>query len=729
MSYLLRARREDTLRRGITAIVLCLIATASLLMPYAAAGPRPSTGDASWLTEEEMSVLSTINYDRVWDELEYLSGLGEKVAGSPEERAAQEYVKAKLDTMGMDLVTWETFPTKTWVHYGTSVTITSPTTEPVRATTYGDSHSIWGMDSGMPYSWGNADDGKTLIGPVVDAGKGTDAEFDALGDLGGVIALVERDDDLQGWPNVPLEEADAHGAAAVVFYGYYGSYPLADGIKQDVVGGSIPAISISINSADRIKELMASDVVELTIAGRADLIDANSAESVNVAAYLVGSKYPTEYVVFSAHIDTWWAGTSDDNSGIACVLEYARMFSEARAAGLYTNERTLVFCSLGAEEYGGPDDSWYNWLIGSYEWVKANRDKVDRTVVDLNLDMCSIKKTYGRYWVEQSPDMNTFVKTAIDDLGLTGAVTYYNPQYSWVDAWSFHAKGGASAVNVFWVGNQDELYHTQLDNMDLASMEPLKIVMDMYTLLGLRADGALVLPFDMMHMVDYAAGYLSSDSTVAAKDCAYFAAASAALEELREQVAEANAYAAELKEDYAMAESDSERAAIEAEALALNEVLYKARKTVNIWTMGEGGTMGSWDVFPREHQHSHDIEAINAALSALNRGRVANALTALETVYSMEWGRVCSPEAYNTIMSWMWNDVMYWGGEWDQQQAYVNVHWIYLGLADGTLSIMDAKAALKEIKNTQLVPWLQEDLMTLENAWLDAAGMLEAAVP
>ena len=708
---------------------MSVIAALSMLIPLAAAGPPAGGTGASWLTPEEMSLLGTIDYDNVWEDLEYLSSLGEKVAGSIEEENAQVYVKERFDAMDLDLVTWERFDTQTWVHYGTTVTIISPVTEPVPATTYGDSHSVWGTEFGKPYYLGNSADGKTLTGPVVDAGKGTDAEFDALGDLAGVIALVQRDDDLQGWPNVPLEEADVHGAAAVVFYGYYGSYPLPDGIKQDVVGGSLPAISISINSADRIKGLLAAGDVELSITGRADLVDENHEDSVNVAAYMVGSKYPDEYVVFSGHVDTWWAGTSDDNSAIACVLEFARLFSEARASGLYTNERTLIFISLGAEEYGGPDATWYNWLIGSYEWVKANREIVDRTVVDLNLDMCSIKKTYGRYWVEQSPDMNTFVKDAIDDLGLTGAVTYYNPQYSWVDAWSFHAKGGTSAVNVFWVGNQDELYHTQLDNMDLADPEPLKIVMDMYTLLGMRADGALVLPLDMMHMVDYAAGYLASDSALASRDCKYFEEASAALEELRTQVAAVNDYAAMLLEEYASADSDAEREAIDAEARALNLILYSARKTVNTWTMGEGGTMGSWDVFPREHQHSNDIGAINEALAALKRGRVQNALGALETVYSMEWGRVCSPEVYNTIMSWMWNDELYWGGEWDQQQAYVNVHWIYLGLKDGTMTIEDAKAALMDVKKTQLQPWLQEDLMTLESAWLEAAGMLASAVP
>lgn len=714
-------------------ILICLIVI-SIAVPLTSVVGAPPTA----LSPEEKAIMEMLDYDHAWQQLEYLSSFPEKVAGSPEEAAAQEYIYQQFLEMGFENIEKQNFPTHTWVHKGTQLLIVAPENEPIPAATYGDSHSIWGRDQGKPYYFGNTNGGKTLIAPVVDVGFGTAAEFDASGDMTGKIALVHRDDDVTMWPNTVIEEAAARGAAATVFYGYYGSYALSDsvaqdavlpeGIKQDTVGGSIPAISISINSANRIKGLLASGEVTLQIDGRADLVNEKHAKSTNIIAYLPGSKRPDEYVVFSAHIDTWWTGTLDDLSGIACVLEYARLFSEAKRLGIYDNERTLVFASMGAEELGGPIDTWYNWLIGSYEFVKAHPEVVDRTVIDLNLDMVSLKKTSGRYWVELSPDANDFVTDAISDLGLTGAVSYYNPAYSWVDSWSFHAKGGTTSVNINWVANQDEIYHTQLDTMEYASPEPLRIALDLYTLLGMRSDKALVLPINLKATLNWAGGYLASDRLSAPSEGEYFDAASEALDALKVQVGMANAYRDSLIKAYESA-PDSERERIYAEADLFNDVLYDARKTINVWTMGEGGTAGSWDVFLRSHQHAHDIGFVDAGMTSLKRGRVNQALEALAGVYSMEWGQHFGSQAYQQVFYWMNDANRYWGAEWDQQQDYVDVHWIHLGLREGMLTNQEASQALQDIRASQLVPWLHEDLSTLEWAWYEAAEKLASGLP
>ncbi len=52
-----------------------------------------------------------------------------------------------------------------------------------------------------------------------------------------------------------------------------------------------------------------------------------------------------------------------------------------------------------------------------------------------------------------------------------------------------------------------------------------------------------------------------------------------------------------------------------------------------------------------------------------------------------------------------------------------------MGLQDGTLSIEDTINALDEIRTTQLIPWLEEDLATLGWAWTEAANILESALP
>jgi|GEM_PF-1006938 len=719
-------------KRIVSLLVLLTFALSAIPASMADAAPNA-------LTAEEQAVLNLLDYDHAWSQLEYLSTFPEKVSGTPEEAAAQDYVYQQFLQMGFTNVVKETFSSQSWVHEGTSLKIVTPLNENIPATTYGDTYSIWGTENGKPYAFGNRNKGKTLVAPVVNVGFGTAGDFDSAGDVKGKIALVRRDDDITMWPSVVLEEAVARGASAVIFYGYYGSYPqadtavgdatLPDAIKQDTVGGPLPAISISINSAAHIKELLAKGEVTLQIEGKADLISEKHAQSTNVIAMMKGSKYPDEYVVFSTHIDTWWTGTLDTLSGVASVLEFARLFSQAKSDGVFDNERTLVFAVVGSEEFGGPQDTWFNWLVGSYEYVKAHPDVINKTVIDLNLDMLSLKKSSGKYWIEQSPEANGFVGDALSDLGLTGRVGFYNPIYSWVDGWSFYAKGGVTSMNVLWVANADQIYHTQLDTMEYADPEPLKISLDLYTLLAMRSDHALVLPFDLSGTVDWASTSLASDSALAPSESTYFASASTALNQLSEQITLTNAYADSLRASYAIATDIDEKEAIEEQATALNQKLFAARKLINVWSLGEGGTAGSWDVFLRTHQHAHDINYLNSAISALQRGRISNALKALEKVYSMEWGHYFSRDTYLTVMDGMMETDLYWGAEWDQQQKYVDVQGVYHELKDGQITTSNAKSALENIRSQQLVPWLREDLSTLESAWNQATDVLGSSQP
>lgn len=711
-----------------------------LLFVFSAFPALPASAAPNSLTPEEQDVLEMLDYGHAWDQLEYLSTFPEKVSGTPEEAAAQEYVYQQFLQMGFTDVVKETFDSQSWVHEGTSLKIVTPLSEDedIPATTYGGTYSIWGTKNGKPYAFGNLNKGKTLVAPVVNVGFGTVGDFESAGDVDGKIALVRRDDNVSMWPSVVLEEAAARGASAVIFYGYYGSYPqadtavgdatLPDAIKQDTVGGPLPAISISINSAAYIKELLADGDVRLQIEGRADLISEKQAQSTNVVAMLEGSKYPDEYVVFSTHIDTWWTGTLDTLCGVAAVLEYARVFSQAKEMGVFDNERTLVFAVFGSEEFGGPQETWFNWLVGSYEYVKSHPDRVNKTVIDLNLDMLSLKKSSGKYWIELSPEANTFVSDALSDLGLTGLISLWNPAYSWTDAWSHYAKGGVTSMTILWADNADQIYHTQLDTMEYADTEPLKISLDLYTLLAMRADHALVLPFDLSQTVDWASASLASDKSLAPSESAYFASASTVLNELKDQVTITNTYADSLRVSYATA-TGNEKTAIEAQAAELNQKLFAARKIINVWSLGEGGMAASWDVFLRTHQHAHDISFLDSAVWALQRGRTQNALKALKSVYSMEWGHHFSRDTYLTVMEGMMQTDLYWGAEWDQQQAYVDVQGIYLGLRDGQMSKVEAQSALETIRSNELVPWIREDLSTLELAWQEAADILGSGLP
>jgi hypothetical protein len=699
------------------------------LVPGGNSAPAPGTGSTSGLTQEEVAILADLDYTAAWNDLAYLAGLGEKVAGTQAEKDAQQYVYDRLSAMPLDKVVMETFPVAAWDHHGTTMVIVTNGNEAVPITTYGDSYSIWGYENHVMYTFGNENGGMTLVAPVVDCGLGTMDEFDAIGDLGGAIALIHRDDNIQGWNNVPAFEASLHGASAALFYGYFAGADLPEGIKQDSVGGPIPILSISPNSASHIKDLMSGGQVVLKVDGRVDMLSERFAESVNVAAYLYGTTKPDEYVVISGHIDCWWFGANDDSSSIAAMLEFARLFSEARAAGTFVNERTLVFCSVGAEEEGGPQGTWYNWLVGSYEFVQAHPEIMKGLAVELNMDGCSFAKTTGRYWIENTWELNSFVYKTTVDLGISGQVGYYNPIWSWTDAWSFGAKGGGSTVNILWGSGFDPYYHTQIDDMPLQSPSALNLVLDVYTLMAIRMAHLLVLPMEFQNTVDWSASYLKSEKMTVPSEAKNIQKDLDALAVLRAQAVAANSYAASLNAQYAAAKNPGQKAVVAAKADALNDVLIEARRVITPWTLGEGGLMGSWDVFLRSDQHAQDLGFVNSAIDALNRGRTSNAMAALGNVYSMEWGKYFSRGAYLDTFNNMQNAFMYWGDDFDQQQAYVDVHWIYLGLKDGSVSNQAALNALKSIRDGQLIPWFEADLSVQAWAWTQSAGILDAGVP
>ena len=703
--------------------LLFLIVTA---MPMAYGDPAIGSNKPLNLTVAEQDLVARIDYNHAWSQLEYLSTLGEKTAGSDEERRAQEYVHGELLKMPMDEVWWETFRVSNWEHFGTTVKIVSNDYEDIPATTYGDSPSIWGANDGAPYFLGNEDGGKTLVADVADVGYGTNAEFDAVGNLDGAIALVHRDDNTQGWPNVPASDAYYHGASAIMMYGYYFGADMPEGIKQDSVFSKIPAISISPNSAARIQELLAEGPVTLEIKGEANTY--SSAESVNVAAVLLGTTKADEYIVISGHIDTWWAGSFDDCSSIAIMLEMARMFSEARSSGEYVNERTLVFCSMGSEETGGPDGTWFNWLVGSYEFVCAHPTILEGLVMELNIDGGSFPKTGGKVWFEISCEVNGFVKSAISDLGYLNILNIYNPVWSWTDAWSFAAKGGGTAVEMFWGSGFDPYYHTQLDTIEIQSEDMMGMVLEMTALMAFRSVNALVLPLDFVPACDWAARYLAKERPMVPSQREGIDGALASLAEFEAMMVQVNAYAAELEEMYASARSPAKKATVLALADELNHAIIDARRIFIPYSMGEGGMMASWEPFLRPHQHATDYSAVSAAILALENDQPNSAVVALELVRSMEWGMYCSREAYVEVFAQMMDCFMYWGDDFDQAQDYVDIQGVYLGLKDGSVSAEDALAQLVFVRDNQLEPWFAEDVLTLEREYMNACVPLEGVL-
>lgn len=96
----------------------------------------------------------------------------------------------------------------------------------------------------------------------------------------------------------------------------------------------------------------------------------------NTVAEIPGSEKPDEFVIVSAHLDSWNGpgsqGTTDNGTGSSVTLEAARLLMAAHARP----KRTIKFILWTGEEQG---------LLGSREWVKQNEalwPKISAVFVD-----------------------------------------------------------------------------------------------------------------------------------------------------------------------------------------------------------------------------------------------------------------------------------------------------------------------------------------------------------
>lgn len=107
-------------------------------------------------------------------------------------------------------------------------------------------------------------------------------------------------------------------------------------------------------------------------------------QSSNVLGLLEGTDLKDEYVVLTAHYDhlgkrngTIWYGADDDGSGTSAILELARAFTKAKAAGKGPR-RSILFMTVSGEEKG---------LWGSDYYAQHPVFPLENTSVNLNIDM------------------------------------------------------------------------------------------------------------------------------------------------------------------------------------------------------------------------------------------------------------------------------------------------------------------------------------------------------
>lgn len=300
--------------------------------------------------------------------------VGQRMPGSDGDRRGVEWATSTLEAMGFDSVHHEPVTFPTWTRGHESATITSHGDQSLVLTTLGytpatpedgieaevvmfdslddlreaDRDDVEGRIAFIRYRMERSQDGSTY-GPAVSArslGPGIAAEK-------GAQALVIRSISTS-------DERFAH--TGMVSYNWDGDNFL------------VPAAALSNPDADQLERLVKlGETVTMNLNLQPSYGDDYTSQ--NVIADIKGSEKPDEYVIISAHLDSWdlSPGAFDDAAGVGIVLATAE-----RLLALETRpKRTVRVILFAAEEIG---------LLGAREYARKHADNLQSHFVGSESD-------------------------------------------------------------------------------------------------------------------------------------------------------------------------------------------------------------------------------------------------------------------------------------------------------------------------------------------------------
>jgi len=238
---------------------------------------------------------------------------------------------------------------------------------------------------------------------------------------------------------------------SMVYTSAFGFYPK----------GPLPVISVAKEDAALLHRLLAKGKVSL----RLNVQNTFSTEPYrerNVIADLPG-KNPDEVVLLGAHYDSWdfAQGADDDGSGVAAVLEAARIL---KRLGIQPR-RTIRFAFFSGEEEA---------TLGSRAYVAAHERELDRLAAVLVMD--SGAGTPRGVELHGRADLEEPVRKLLGPVASLGAAATTLDASFDRDHAAFMVVGVPALT--LWVeeGDYDERHHTAIDTFD--RIDPRKLAVD-----------------------------------------------------------------------------------------------------------------------------------------------------------------------------------------------------------------------------------------------------------
>jgi hypothetical protein len=220
----------------------------------------------------------------------------------------------------------------------------------------------------------------------------------------------------------------------------------------------------------------------------------------NVIATQVGTVYPDSYYVIGAHYDTAGTpGADDDASGVAGLLEIARVLS------LYAPEYTIKYIAFDLEEIG---------LIGSWFYVQTHLNDDIRGMI--SLDMIAHDGGWYAGEVNSATQPDPFTQAVADALNTYGGpLTAVTGLAEYSDHASFEEAGFQACVLIERYPFENTCYHHACDSVDTPEYINYAYAADMVRgIAGFLADQALAQP-----LFDCATGSGCAPGTIGDEDC------------------------------------------------------------------------------------------------------------------------------------------------------------------------------------------------------------------
>ena len=417
-------------------VALCM----AVFFSIPAANAKPASND----------IKALFNGDQAFFQVQALTDFGPRVAGSPAELSAAEYIADEMWNFGLDVEIQEFA-----IDYFEE--LSPPELEQIApvATTY-----VAGVDfATMTYS-GSGDVTAPVqavdlaIPPTGGSTSGCEAA-DFAGFVAGNIALIQRGTCAFA---VKAQNAEAAGAVGVIIYNE-GNAPDRTGVLLGTLGGpgvTIPVVGTTFALGEELYE-STGPVVRIFV----DTIS-EPRTSQNVIGTLVGIQPAQGIVYIGGHYDSVSVspGANDDASGVAAVLEAARVLTQNG----HRTKATLKFIAFGAEETG---------LDGSLYYVSENFDEVSTKGLGMvNLDMIAVGDTLRigniGYPGGGGPQLKDYTQVKATAMGMSweSFVADANSDHTYFE------QVGVPAV--FITQRDDPYYHTDQDTLDKIQVDTLE---------------------------------------------------------------------------------------------------------------------------------------------------------------------------------------------------------------------------------------------------------------